>query len=45
MGLDRREFLVDDVVSYCLAVNNQWHAASSAASAALAMSIYPEQSK
>jgi hypothetical protein len=45
MGLDRGKFLVDDVVADCLAVNNQWHAASSAARAALAMAIYPGKRK
>ena len=45
MGLDRGEFLVDDVVTDCQAVDNQWHAASSAASAVLAMAICPAQRK
>jgi hypothetical protein len=45
MGLDRGEFLVDDSVVDCLTVDNQWHAASSAASAALAMAICPAQPK
>jgi hypothetical protein len=45
MGLDRGEFLVDDLVADCLAVDNQWHAASSAASAGLAMAICPAQRK
>jgi hypothetical protein len=45
MGLDRGEFLVDDSVVDCLTVDNQWHAAYSAASAFLAMPICPTQFK
>ena len=37
MGLDRGEFLLDDSVVNRLAVDHQWHAASSAAAPRLAM--------
>jgi len=45
MGLDRGEFLFDDGVVYRLAVDNQWHAASSATNTRLAMAISPAQCK